>query len=118
MVSGYQNKQSKPFSDDSMEKYCLTFGNFPKMTISAQYVGVKFSGGSSIFHLSPPQKVNLVTKLVNFQKISPAAPTFYLYHSVLKINIEITAIKRPFSYLKNLARKFVDMLGGLSLIHI
>ena len=35
MVSGYQNKQSKPFSDDSMEKYCLTFANFPKMTISA-----------------------------------------------------------------------------------
>ena len=73
--------------------------------------GSNFLGGSSIFHLSPTQKVNLVTKSVNFQKFSPAAPTFYLYHSVLKINIEIIAIKRPFSYLQNLAPKLFDMLG-------
>ena len=35
MVSGTQNKKSKPTSDDSEGKYCLAFANFQNITFSA-----------------------------------------------------------------------------------
>merc|ERR1711894_687421 len=35
MVSGYQLKQSKPFPDESVKKYCLTFTNLFQITILA-----------------------------------------------------------------------------------